>query len=199
MTMSDLMLDVGQAQEIKLAARRAGATNEDLKVLSEGDMFAQILLVLRGRAEVVLKSILEFVRTVRVDAQPTVTTSKQYFEEAGVRWTGENFKDQFLGLEVSETGEIELVVRKLTEDSPDALILAELGDKAETPVSTFRAFLNANRGSSEWFIFYLKGKDGNLWAVYAFWFVEYVGWYVIAYSVSDPLWWFAGYRAVSRN
>ena len=53
--MSDLMLDVGQAQEIKMAARRAGATNADLKALSESDMFSKILLVLRGQAEVALK------------------------------------------------------------------------------------------------------------------------------------------------
>ena len=50
--MEQLMLDVGQANEIKLAARRAGATNADLKTLSEGDMFVTILPVLRGQAEV---------------------------------------------------------------------------------------------------------------------------------------------------
>ena len=44
---NELMLDVGQANELKLAARRAGATNADLKRLSEGDMFAQILPVIR--------------------------------------------------------------------------------------------------------------------------------------------------------
>ncbi|MEK7139632.1 MAG: hypothetical protein AAB817_02945 [Patescibacteria group bacterium] len=53
-TDTELMLDVGQANEIKLAARRAGATNADLKSLSEGDMFAQILPVLRGLGEVVV-------------------------------------------------------------------------------------------------------------------------------------------------
>lgn len=54
LTMSDLTLDVGQANEIKLAARRAGATNADLKRLSEGNMFKQILPVLRGNANVVI-------------------------------------------------------------------------------------------------------------------------------------------------
>ena len=51
---TELMLDVGQANEIKLAARRAGATNTDLKRLSEGDMFARILPVIRGLAEIVV-------------------------------------------------------------------------------------------------------------------------------------------------
>ncbi len=52
MTDTELMLDVGQANEIKLAARRAGATNADLKSLSKGDTFGTILPVLRGMAEV---------------------------------------------------------------------------------------------------------------------------------------------------
>lgn len=62
----DLMLDVGQANEIKLAARRAGATNADLKRLSEGDMFVQILPILRGQAKVVSALIID------CDADPFV-------------------------------------------------------------------------------------------------------------------------------
>ena len=62
MTDKELMLDVGQANEIKLAARRAGATNADLKWLSEGDVFAQILPVIRGTAKVV--------HTINCDADP---------------------------------------------------------------------------------------------------------------------------------
>lgn len=58
LTMSDLMLDVGQANELKLAARAAGATNADLKTLSSGDIFATILPVLRGMAEVKMKDLL---------------------------------------------------------------------------------------------------------------------------------------------
>ena len=66
--MSDeLMLDVGQANEIKLAARRAGATNADLKRLSQGDVFAQILPVLRGLGEVIITK-----HIVDLDADPFV-------------------------------------------------------------------------------------------------------------------------------
>src|SRR3989344_3296480 len=63
----ELMLDVGQANEIKLAARRAGATNTDLKRLSEGDTFTQILPVLRGLGEVnITKHIVD------LDADPMI-------------------------------------------------------------------------------------------------------------------------------
>lgn len=60
----ELMLDVGQANEIKLAARRAGATNADLKRLSEGDMFAKILPVLRGHAKIT--SVFPILMTVKL-------------------------------------------------------------------------------------------------------------------------------------
>lgn len=56
---TELMLDVGQANEIKLAARRAGATNADLKSLSEGDTFGKVLPILRGLAEAVLINVLD--------------------------------------------------------------------------------------------------------------------------------------------
>ncbi len=66
-TMDELMLDVGQANEIKLAARRAGATNADLKRLSEGDVFSQILPVLRGLGEVTITKHL-----IDLDSDPMV-------------------------------------------------------------------------------------------------------------------------------
>ncbi len=45
-------LDVGQANELKLAFRRAGWTNEDVKWLSEGGILAEVLRVRRGDAEI---------------------------------------------------------------------------------------------------------------------------------------------------
>lgn len=49
----ELMLDVGQANEFKLACRRAGYTNADIKKLCEGDTLAQFLPVLKGQANIV--------------------------------------------------------------------------------------------------------------------------------------------------
>lgn len=50
----DLMLDVGQANEFKMACRRAGFTNIDIKMLCEGDMLKHVLPVVRKCAEVKL-------------------------------------------------------------------------------------------------------------------------------------------------
>jgi hypothetical protein len=47
---TELTLDVGQANEFKLACRRAGWKNKDIKTLCEGDSLAQILPFIRGNA-----------------------------------------------------------------------------------------------------------------------------------------------------
>ena len=47
---NDLMLDVGQANEFKLACRKAGLTNADVKALSSVGMLSRLLPVLRGCA-----------------------------------------------------------------------------------------------------------------------------------------------------
>jgi hypothetical protein len=51
--MSDLMLDVGQANELKLAFRKAGYEASDVKKLCEGHLLAQVLQVLLGNASIV--------------------------------------------------------------------------------------------------------------------------------------------------
>lgn len=50
---TELMLDVGQANELKLAFRRCGYTNADVKKLSERDILGKLLSVLRGQANIV--------------------------------------------------------------------------------------------------------------------------------------------------
>ncbi len=50
--MSDLMLDVGQANELKLAFRRADFSNDDIKRLCEGNVLVEVRSVLRGHASI---------------------------------------------------------------------------------------------------------------------------------------------------
>lgn len=49
---NELMLDVGQANELKLAFRRAEWTNKEIKSLCEGDFLTQVRKVLLGHAEI---------------------------------------------------------------------------------------------------------------------------------------------------
>ena len=191
-------------QELKLAAR----VIENLPMMSPDVMqgwindpkgLQKFLSGLVPAVEEAIKSILTLLRTVKMLAHDALITSKEYFEGAGVKSMGGNFQTQFLGLELSAVGETELAVHKLEENSLDAPIMAERGDKTETSVSQFRTFLHSNRNSSEYFIFYLRGKDGNLWAVYAHWYSDLGGWHVRANSVADPYRWDAGDQVVCRN
>lgn len=141
--------------------------------------------IMTTRQSVVVKSILTLLRTVRIAAQSAITTSEEYFKGAGVVLMTDNFKTQFLDLEVPAAGEAELAVRRLKEASVGAPILAELEEKAEIEVSQFRAFLAENR-KGEWFVSYLRGRNGKLWAVDACWLGG--GWGVDAYLIEYPGW-----------
>ena len=149
-------------------------------------------------------NILTTLRIMRIPAQPAVITYEEYFKEAGVVWMGSKFKAQFLNLAEFGVEATDLVVRKLVEASLDALVLVELGDKAETFVSQFREFLSLNKRSPEWFVFYLRGRDEDLWTVRADWRDGDGGWFVYAFPVDvDELseerdGWNADDRIVSR-
>lgn len=65
--MSDLMLDVGQANELKLAFRRANFNNDDIKRLCEGGVLADVRNVLLGHAEIVTPE-----HVIDCDADPYV-------------------------------------------------------------------------------------------------------------------------------
>lgn len=64
---SELMLDVGQANELKLALRRSRYTNDEIKKLCEGNILADVRNVLRGFSEIkVIKHVID------CDADPYV-------------------------------------------------------------------------------------------------------------------------------
>lgn len=159
------------------------------------------LRFIAGSGEIVFDSIFRYLRKVTLSAQPALTTSGKYFEDARVVWMSRNFQEQFFSLEVPSLSSADFIVRRLEQNSLDAPIIAELGgeEKAETSASHFTDFLKKNAGLTELLIFYLRGKDGNFWAVAPNWNAAYGGWLVNAYSVSSPREWGAGYRVVSSK
>ena len=59
------MLDVGQANELKLALRKAGYTNADIKQMCEGKALAETLLIIKGYAKI---EMVQFI--IDCDADP---------------------------------------------------------------------------------------------------------------------------------
>lgn len=73
---TELMLDVGQANELKLALRRAGWTNADVKKFCEGATAGLALLLVRGQAK--LEIVTHIVDT---DADPIVPPGRHWVME----------------------------------------------------------------------------------------------------------------------
>jgi len=120
---TELMLDVGQANEFKLACRRAGYTNADIKKMCEGSVLAQVLPVVRGNGEVTVVRHL-----IDCDADP--------FTRDG--WRVEEHKKHGREFDWDEGKKINLY---LSQNQQDGKVIR--GNKLRTELSK-KAALNAN-------------------------------------------------------
>ena len=133
-----------------------------------------------------------FANLVFLPASPAITTSKEYWEEVGVKWAGEDFWDQFLNLEIPEAPEGKYLLQRLDPPTVSHRAVGELkrlGDKAKTPVSHLGAFLNSHRRKPGSFLTFAVGKDKHLWAVYFDWSTIYDSWILCSGSVDDTHAW----------
>lgn len=64
---NDLMLDVGQAVELKAAFRRAGFNNAQIKRLCEGDIMSQVKLLVCDKEE-----IQQAIKTINCSLEPSI-------------------------------------------------------------------------------------------------------------------------------
>ncbi len=87
---AELMLDVSQAHELKLAFRKGGWNKADIKKLCEGDLAARLLPVVKGLADVVVvKHIID------CDADPFVPegfTLKEHRKGGQIVWDPTKFQ-----------------------------------------------------------------------------------------------------------
>lgn len=80
--MSNLVLDVGQANELKLAFRRADFSDDDIKRLCEGDVLTSVRSVLRAHASI---AVIEHV--IDCDAEPFLPNGWKVEEhQKGGQW-----------------------------------------------------------------------------------------------------------------
>ncbi|MBI4992088.1 MAG: hypothetical protein HZB99_02615 [Candidatus Harrisonbacteria bacterium] len=151
---------------------------------------------------------LEFVSAFRlmsagrfVASDHLTTTNKK----VKIAYLGDNFRQHFLAKVEEPQAETELRISKLKKASPEAPILAELGDKAETTLASIWELLKKQpKGESGKLltngyanIFYVRDAKGVLWAVSVRW--RSAGWSVDAISVENPYVWYDGFQVFSRN
>jgi len=164
---NDLMLDVGQANELKLAFRRADYSNDDIKRLCEGNVLADVRRVLLGHAAI---NVVEHV--IDCDTQPFVPDDwsvEEHQKGGAFKWDKETQKDA-LYLSKGQAGSKYIEGNKLRK---------ELSDKS-TPVLNANAldYLLANPHliPEEWkgkYVFFwgtvYRHRDGDLYVRFLFW------------------------------
>jgi hypothetical protein len=199
---SEIGLDVGQANELKLAFRKFDYTNGDVKSLTEGNTLGELRGVLRGTHKIVEMSLLEPSGTVTVPATTKPFVAKDNFKtkkDGGIcSYLGDNFKLWFLGKIEEPRQESELKYSKLTRSSVDKPILAELGNTADVTLGEVFYLMEAGTLRKDaWYISYVVDANGNRRAVRVRWCGG--GWFVYARSVGDPSEWLADFVVCSRN
>ena len=83
--MSDLMLDVDQAGELKAAFRRGGWTNGEIKTLSQGDILKRVRDVILGRSEI--KPIEHLIDCNKDPFTPSGWKVEKHKKSGMVKWT----------------------------------------------------------------------------------------------------------------
>ena len=112
---------------------------------------------------------------------------------------GSNFKKLFSDLVEAPIAAATVSVSKLLKNSLDVPIRTELGDGHVITLGQFYEMLKVLPKDGTWFIAYIVGNDGNVWAVYACWDSFRDGWRVYAYSVGFRGEWDAGGQVLSRK
>jgi len=186
----------------------AGQLNAMVKKLIEQGGADALDKFLRGELVLKMPDLLKLVASKVQVSGAKRFVAKDELESANVGYTGSsNFDNFFLNKVEENVGEATLAVHKLEKNSVDAPIMTELGSRAEISLAHFfdllkkqskgqKGTLLVNRRAN---IAYIRGTDGNIWAVNASW-NSYLGcWFVFADSVEGPDGWGAGRQVLSRD
>ena len=208
------MLDVGLADEIKMAARRANATGADLKAFTVGDTFARILPVLRGLGEVVMAKRLRHVGAVSFPALRKNHDPREFFQNRDGLYVWNDFRNQILPVASpmkKRTPKAKISIFDLTVAMTDEEIETELGDAhifEDTGIACayLKEMLTRQKSGEEGDllvngyanILYVRGVNSEVFAVHVHWDAASRGWHVHAFRLDDCHW-CAGDRVLSAT
>jgi len=169
-------------------------TKEGIEAFLRGELAVKVVGLLRQLTTVSVVGTEKFVAT-------------EHLAQANIGWMSENFREFFSGTVEEGVKNATIAVHNLARASLDAPIMAGLGDRVEIHLCQFFALIaKQSKGEAGPLlvngyanIAYIKGNDGNFWAVDARWDSVYGCWRVDAGSVGDPCEWSAGSRVLSRD
>ena len=213
MTVSGAGLITGFWSALEKARQKRGVSDADFHsaVVEESPLIERIADMI---AESCRPKLLELAGSVHIPATTERFMAKDRFvldksdsAKVKISYLGENFKAWLLDKVEEPFGGSTLQVLKLTQQSLDGPIIAELGgeEKAETTLSEIHALMakqpNGEQGklltNGYANIFYVRDITGVLRAVSVYWYGD--GWDVYADSISGPSRWDDGFQVFSRN
>jgi hypothetical protein len=157
-----------------------------------------------NQTEEVTQKLLDYVTAIKTVAIEKFVAADHF--KAGetadgvkIAFLSDNFKKLFLPKTEEDVEAADIKVHRLTRNSQDLGIRAEIGEaNEEIKLAHLWQVLKAHRDGKvgDWFVGYIIGTDGKLWAVSAYWCRD--GWYLDAVSVEHPSPWCAGRRVCSR-
>ena len=167
-----------------------------------------VLCVLRGDAEMEIKRInlLSKLGIVEVPAIENFVLTEEVIKEANVYAWG-SFREMFFRKQEQGVTANRLAIHSLGKNSLDSPIRKELGDNEEITLAHFVHLLKQQSEGQDGVLLtngyaniaYIKGNNGNLWAVYAYWNSGNRYWSVHASSVGIPDDWRAGCQVISSD
>src|SRR3989338_5432052 len=167
-------------------------------------LFEFLVLPATAVAETVAKTVklLQHLRDVALGPISEFKAAEKFTKsnsEAKLCDFGGNFKKVFLNLVEAPVSAATVSVSELLNNSLDAPIRTELGDGHVITLGQFYEMLKVLPKDGTWFIAYIIGNDGNVWAVDARWDSFREGWDVGACSVGARREWCAGDQVLSRK
>lgn len=133
--------------------------------------------------------------------------ARDHLKDANVGWMGDNFKKLFLSNVEEAVADIAVAIYRLEQSSLDAPIMAELGERTVIKLAHFFELLKKQSCGESGVLLtngyvnvaYIKGGDGNVWAVRAAWASGGRCWHVEASSVESSRRWLGGRQILSRD
>lgn len=200
---NNLVLDVGLANDLKMAFRRVGATAGEIKEMSKGDFLVGPLKVLRGQAIIVDIEIEKILRTLRTDISIPAVEKEFVVAEmvkvgnAGITYVSEKYKEWFYPQVINPRGGCNASESELLKSAYDNRIRKELGKKHEIDSAGILHLIETGALlKNQVYVFYAIDANNEVRAVGVVWRDR--GWSVIVRydAASKP--WLDG-RIVSHN
>ncbi len=204
--MSELMLDVDQAVELKNAFRRGDWTNAEVKQLCEGNLLRQVREVVRGLAEIIIlpvKPSLELLGTVTIPATTNFFLAGEHFVknvQSGalikIDFINKNCRRRFFRNVMDITGERVLQYYEPLRDLLDIQIIDELGgrENVRTNLSDIYHLVEKQPNGEKNGVLLTDGRVnifyvvclGGIGILFLHWNKDASGWFMWEGDIEDP-------------